>query len=79
MQIGSAIASNPTNMTFTVTGNTGTLTWPADHLGWLVQSNSVNLAVPADWQDISNTAAATSYSFTIDPAQVNVFYRLRHP
>ena len=79
LQIGSAIASNPTNMTFTVTGNTGTLTWPADHLGWLVQSNSISLTVPADWQDISNTAAMTNYSFTIDPAQVNVFYRLRHP
>ena len=79
LQIGSAIASNPTNMIFTVTGNTGTLTWPADHLGWLVQSNSISLTVPADWQDISNTAAMTNYSFTIDPAKVNVFYRLRHP
>ena len=79
LKVLSSIASNPTNLTFTVTGNTGNLSWPADHLGWLVQSNSISLTVPADWQDISNTAAMTNYSFTIDPAQVNVFYRLRHP
>ena len=77
--IASSIASNPANISFTVTGNSLNLTWPADHLGWLVQSNSVNLAVPADWQDISNTAVGTSYSSTIDSKKSNVFYRLRHP
>ena len=79
LKVISTIASNPTNLTFTVTGSTGTLSWPADHLGWLVQSNSVNLAVPANWQDISNTVSGTNYIFTIDPAKGNVFYRLRHP
>ena len=74
------IATNPTNITFSITGgNTLNLSWPADHLGWLVQSNSVNLAVPADWYDISNTATGTSYSITINPAKTNVFYRLRKP
>ena len=72
-------ASNPTNISFTVTGNTLNLTWPADHLGWMVQSNSVNLAVPADWYDISNTISGTNYSITLDPAKTNVFYRLRKP
>jgi hypothetical protein len=74
------VATNPTNITFSLTGgNTLNLSWPADHLGWLVQSNSVNLAVPADWYDISNTATGTSYSITINPAKTNVFYRLRKP
>jgi len=77
--VPSPIATNPTNLIFSVAGSTLSLAWPADHLGWLVQSNSVNLAVPADWQDISNTATETSYSITIDPTQSNVFYRLREP
>ena len=72
-------ATNPTNITFSVSGNTLNLSWPADHLGWMVQSNSVNLVVPADWHDISNTATATSYSTTIDTNKANVFYRLRKP
>lgn len=74
------IASNPTNITVSVNGgNTLNLSWPADHLGWMVQSNSLNLAVPADWYDLSNTVAGTNYSVTINAAQPNVFYRLRHP
>jgi len=77
--VPSLIATNPTNITLSVTGTTLNLSWPADHLGWMVQSNSVNLAVPADWQDISNTVSATNYSITIDASQTNVFYRLRSP
>jgi len=73
------MATNPTNITFSVNGSALNLSWPTDHLGWLVQSNSVNLAVPADWHDLPNTAAGTSYSITINPSQSNVFYRLRKP
>jgi hypothetical protein len=74
------IASNPTNITFTaVSPASFKLSWPADHLGWIVQSNSVSLAVPADWQDISSTASGTNYLVNVNPAQANVFYRLRHP
>ncbi|MEI8042471.1 MAG: autotransporter-associated beta strand repeat-containing protein [Verrucomicrobiota bacterium] len=79
LSLTSLVATNPTNITFSVSGNTLNLSWPADHLGWLVQSNSVNLAVPADWHDISNTAAGTNYSITIDATKANVFYRLRKP
>ncbi|MEI7534939.1 MAG: autotransporter-associated beta strand repeat-containing protein, partial [Verrucomicrobiae bacterium] len=79
LSLTSLVATNPTNITFSVSGNTLNLSWPADHLGWLVQSNSVNLAVPADWYDISNTAAGTNYSITIDATKANVFYRLRNP
>ncbi len=76
---GTAIASNPTNIMVNVNGNTLGLSWPLDHLGWLMQSNSQNLAVTTDWFDISNTATGTNYNITIDPTQKNVFYRLRHP
>ncbi len=75
----STIATNPTNIMFSFSGNTLNLSWPADHLGWIVQSNSVNLTVPGDWYDIPNTATGTSYSITINPAQPYVFYRLREP
>jgi len=79
VMVAAPIASNPTNITATVSSGLLTLTWPADHLGWLVQSNSVSLAVPADWYDLSNTAAGTTYSIPMTPTQMNVFYRLRHP
>jgi len=73
------MAANPTNLSYGVSSGVLTVTWPQDHQGWLLQSNSVNLAVPTDWYDISNTATGTNYSITLNPAQANVFYRLRHP
>ena len=79
LSVVTGIASNPTNITATVNGGVLTLSWPQDHLGWLVQSNSVNLAVPADWYDISSTATQTTYSILMSPTQTNVFYRLRKP
>jgi hypothetical protein len=79
LSVAATMISNPTNITFSVSGSTLSLSWPEDHQGWMVQSNSVNLAVPADWYDISNTASGTNYSITIDASKPNVFYRLRKP
>ena len=73
------VASNPTNIIYSVSGNTLNLSWPADHLGWLLQSNSINLAISNDWFDITNTATVTNYSITVDATMTNVFYRMRKP
>jgi autotransporter-associated beta strand protein len=75
----SSTAGYPTNMTFSLSGNTLSLGWPATHLGWLAQSNSVSVANSNAWFDIANSASATNLSITINPALPKVFYRLRHP
>jgi len=41
--VPSSIPSNRTNITYSVTGSTLTLSWPSDHLGWILQSNSVSV------------------------------------
>jgi autotransporter-associated beta strand protein len=74
-----AIASNPTNISFSVSGTTLSLTWPGSHLGWFAQSNSVSVAAPAMWFDIAGSDAVTNLNITINPGLSNVFYRLRHP
>jgi hypothetical protein len=74
-----AIADYPTNITYSVTGNTLALTWPATHQGWYVSSNSVNVADTNFWFDVPNSETGTSLNVTIDPSQPNVFYRLRYP
>jgi len=78
---GSVIAPNPTNITFTVTGSTLNLTWPADHLGWILQAQTNRLAVGlgANWVDVPGSAASTSASLPIVSKNPAVFYRLRHP
>ncbi|TAK95168.1 MAG: hypothetical protein EPO07_15725, partial [Verrucomicrobia bacterium] len=72
------IAYNSTNITFNLTGGTLALSWPPDHLGWTVQSNSVNIANTNSWFDIAGSQSATNLNITITPAQPQVFFRLRH-
>jgi hypothetical protein len=77
--LGSTIASYSTNILFTVSGNTLAMTWPATHLGWIAQSNSVSLANTNFWFDIAGSQSGTSLNVTMNPGLTNVFYRLRHP
>jgi autotransporter-associated beta strand protein len=72
-------APNPTNITFSVSGSTLSLSWPADHLGWLAQSNSVSVADSSAWFDIPGSQSGTSLNITINPAHPTVYSRLRHP
>jgi len=83
LQVGVPIAGNPTNLTARVTGNgtTLTITWPADHLGWILQAqtNRLSVGLSTNWVDVGGSAAGTSSVITINPAEPTVFFRLRHP
>lgn len=81
VMVGSVIASNPTNITFSVTGNTLKLTWPGDHLGWILQAqtNGLGTGLSNNWFDVSGSSSATNANITVSPASPSVFYRLRHP
>jgi hypothetical protein len=76
--IVSHMATNPTNITAKVTGNTLALTWPGDHLGWTLQTNAVDLANPSDWYPYPGSVSVTNVNIAIDPKQKNVFYRLKY-
>ncbi|HEU6447427.1 MAG TPA: autotransporter-associated beta strand repeat-containing protein [Verrucomicrobiae bacterium] len=75
-----SVATNPTNITFSVTGgNTLNLSWPADHTGWTlqVQTNSLATGLTTNgWFDVPNSTGINSTNFTINPDNGSVFYRL---
>jgi len=80
LQVVSSVNPTPTNIVFSVSGGTNlTLTWPASHMGWYAQSNSVSLASPSSWFDIPGSQTTTSLSITINPTLPEVFYRMRLP
>jgi len=68
---------NPT-VTLSVTGSSLSLSWPADHLVWYAQSNSVSVATSSAWFDIPGSQSGTSLNITVDPRK-NVYFRLRSP
>src|SRR6185437_16984966 len=77
--VGVTVAGNPTNITVSAGSGTLNVSWPADHIGWILQeqTNALNSASP--WVDLAGTATITSTNVPINPTQPRVFFRLRHP
>jgi len=67
---------SPTNITFTVISPTQlVLNWPAGQ-GWVLQSQTNNLATGLGTNWVSVIGATPPYTNTISPANGSVFYRL---
>ena len=79
LKVINGMATNPTNITATVTGNALLISWPADHLGWTLQmqTNNLNTGLSSNWVDVQGTAGTTSTNITIDVTKPTVFFRLR--
>jgi autotransporter-associated beta strand protein len=70
----------PATLAKSVNGSTLTLTWPADHLGWLlqVQTNTTASGITTNWVTIPGTDWMTQTNFTVIKTSPSVFYRLRY-
>jgi hypothetical protein len=83
LSIVTSIPTNPTNLTCSLSGNTLTLSWPADHIGWVLQSQtntaSTGLAPSGTWVDVPNSSSVGTNVITINPTNPTVFFRLRYP
>lgn len=79
IRVQSLLPTTPTNLSYSVAGNSLTLSWPANYLGWILQSNAVGIASSGNWFPVPGTAGATQHTLTLDPAKGNVFYRLVLP
>jgi hypothetical protein len=67
----------PTNLFVSVgSGDQITLSWPSDHTGWLLQSNSVGVTATNSWFSVAGSTATNQEIITPNAAQTNVFYRL---
>lgn len=78
LQVTSVVNVTPTNIVTTFADGMLSLQWPMDHTGWLLESNSVDLANTNDWFVVPGSDATNSVNIQIDPNSPHVFYRLRH-
>lgn len=81
LSVAATMAQNPTNITFTVSSSTLALSWPADHLGWILQqqTNSLSTGLGTNWVDVPNSQNVTSTNINISPVTPSAYYRLRSP
>jgi hypothetical protein len=80
----SGVNLTPTNITATVSNNILTLTWPADHIGWrlLSQTNPVGIGfsnTASAWSTVAGSATVNTVNLTVNPANGTVFYRMVYP
>ena len=71
----------PINLSFAITGpgKSLTLSWPPDHLGWILMTNGTGLTATNAWFPYPGSAALTNVSPGLNPAVTNVFFRLLAP
>jgi len=55
--------------------------WPADHRGWWLQTqtNSARAGLGSNWISLPGSASGLTWTSSINPANANVFYRLASP
>ena len=71
----------PTSLAAVMSGNTLTLSWPADHLGWHLQAqtNAPGIGLTTNWFTVPGSDLTTNINLLSDPANGSVFYRLIYP
>ena len=79
--VASLVNTSPTNLTSSVSGGNLTLTWPADHTGWRLQSqtNSVTVGLATNWVDVAGATATNQVVVPMSPVNGSVFYRMVYP
>jgi hypothetical protein len=80
LTVGGGVNATPTNIVTSISGNQLTLSWPADHIGWSLQSqtNSRSTGLNSTWYDVAGSTATNQMTFTINPANPTVFYRMKY-
>jgi len=76
-----SLITTPPQMLASVSGNQLHLTWPADHTGWILQgqTNTTDSGLGTSWFEVPGSVSVNTMSFTLDPANHSVFYRLALP
>jgi hypothetical protein len=71
----------PTNITSAFDGANLTLSWPADHIGWRLQSqtNSLSVGLGTNWADVSGSTTTNQVITPVDAANGSVFFRMIYP
>jgi hypothetical protein len=66
----------PTNIVASFSNNQLTFSWPTDHTGWQLQSNSVSLTATGSWYTVTGSTSTNQITVPVDPTKSQVFYRM---
>ncbi|HEY9508890.1 MAG TPA: hypothetical protein VIV82_03430, partial [Verrucomicrobiae bacterium] len=75
---GSSVNPDPTNITFKLSGGQLELSWPQDHIGWRLQTqtNSLSTGLKNNWVDVADSVSTNRVFLPISRDNGAVFFRL---
>jgi hypothetical protein len=74
------VPATGTNITALVSGRSLTVSWPSNYVGWILQTNAVDVGNQVYWGDLPGSQTKGQMTFpTTNPAIPTEFFRLRHP
>ena len=77
----SPVNVTPTNIVLSVANNQLYLSWPADHIGWILQAetNNSSAGIATNWVNVANSQGTDAFTIPINLSNGCVFYRLVFP
>ena len=81
LSVVSTVATNATNITFTASSGSLTLSWPADHTGWRLQTQTNPLAtgLATNWFDVPGATGTNQVLLPVAADAPSIFFRLTYP
>lgn len=75
------VSTVPTQLTASLAANALQVSWPGDHTGWRLQTqtNAITTGLGTNWIDVADSTLTNQMSLPIDPAAPCTFVRLIYP
>ena len=76
--VAQPVNPNPTNLVWQISGSNLLLSWPADHIGWVLQgqTNPLSTGLGTNWTALSGSATSNIWSVPLDLKNAAGFFRL---
>jgi len=77
--VSSLVNTSPTNIVYSFSSGALTLSWPTDHTGWTLQSqtNSLKVGLGTNWGDVSGSTTTNKVIIPVNSTNGTVFFRLK--
>jgi autotransporter-associated beta strand protein len=81
LSVTAPVNTTPTNIVASVSGGNLNLSWPSDHTGWSLQTqtNVLGVGLNTNWVTVAGSTTTNAVSIPISPANPAVFFRLQYP
>jgi hypothetical protein len=75
------VSTNATSIAIVMSPNQLTLSWPSDHVGWRLQTqtNDLTAGLGTNWFDVANASATNLMVLPVSTANGGAFFRLIYP